>query len=312
MFKKIFYKYYDKSLPTPTSDERAFLVELQNTFLEFPEFETKNTSASEAEWLGNLNTLKKLVLENNPREFLRWELIRKTMFLTSKRVVQEELKYLKQLPDWDTRWRQAIKETYVGRPKPCALYPQSSGNLIHHAYHIAQFEEKTKSHIEDTDFVFEFGAGYGGMCRLIFNLGFRGKYLLYDLKPFSALQVYFLKTLGLPVCLENDFVKQNEPAITCLSNFNRLESLLTKQISASNKMFVGTWSISETPVSLRQSILPLVNDFQTFLIGYQDIFRDVDNITFFNRWASTNNHLAWKNWPIPHIPKNHYLFGKRK
>ena len=40
----------------------------------------------------------------------------------------------------------------------------------------------------------------GAKSRLFFKMGFHGKYILYDLPQFSALQTYYLKSVGIPVC----------------------------------------------------------------------------------------------------------------
>jgi hypothetical protein len=194
------------------------------------------------------------------------------------------MKYLKQHHEWNTRWRSAINEISVGNPIPYIFYPASSGNLIHHAYHVAQFEEKTKYKIQDMEFVFEFGGGYGSMCRLFHNLGFRGKYVIFDLPSFSALQTYYLKTGGFPV---------------------------QTVAEAANKMFVATWSISESPAKIREAVLSLVPGFQSFLIAYQDRFGEVDNVKYFEDWRKTVKNVAWNNWRINHISGSSYLVGTR-
>lgn len=131
------------------------------------------------------------------------------MFASAARYIFTELNFVKRSPEWITCRHRAIRESSVGHPIPYPFYPASSGNLIRHAYHVASFEEKTQCKTKDIDFVFEFGGdgGYGSMCRLFYNAGFHGKYVIFDLPPFSALQVYFLKTLGLPVQSEFEFLE---------------------------------------------------------------------------------------------------------
>jgi hypothetical protein len=199
----------------------------------------------------------------------------------------------------------------VGDPIPYLWYWRSSGNLIHHAYHLAQFEEKAEVLIHEIDYVFEFGGGYGSMCRLFFNLGFRGRYIIFDLPPFSALQAYFLKTLGLTVksALE---AKNTNTGIICLSDIQDLISLLRDRTQPRKDMFVATWSISECPIITRESILPLVSDFQTFMIAYQDTFGEVDNREFFYNWMQTIADVRWNAWQIEHLPGNNYLVGGAK
>src|SRR3712207_7978939 len=40
-------------------------------------------------------------------------------------------------------------------------WPESSGNLLHHAYHVCRFEEATGLRAEQLELVVEFGGGYG-------------------------------------------------------------------------------------------------------------------------------------------------------
>jgi hypothetical protein len=238
------------------------------------------------------------------------------MFVSFAAYIPTELKYLKHRPDWNTRWRTAIKESSVGRPRrygyhpiPYIFYPASSGNLIHQAYSLARFEEQTKVQVENMDYVFEFGGGYGSMCRLFYNLGFHGRYIIFDLPSFVALQRYFLRTLGLPVQSVTEFVK-SKTGIDCVSDIQHLIALLADHIEARNTMFIATWSISESPISIRDSVLPLTSEFQSFLIAYQDSFGEVNNVDFFANWQETIRNVAWHSWRIEHIPGNYYLVGR--
>jgi hypothetical protein len=306
--KKLLRIVLDRPLPPPSSDERVFLTEFQTACRELPVLETHSALPSERIWLSNLNRLRELVLKEDPREFLRWDVVNSTMFIAFAHYISTERNYLKRRPDWNTRWRKAIKESCVGHPTPYLFYPASSGNLIHHAYHVAQFEEKTQVQIDQLDFVFEFGGGYGSMCRLFYNLGFRGSYVIFDLPLFSALQTYYLKTLALPVRSRTEFLK-SRMAIVCLSDIQDLKTLLEDHLEAKN-LFIATWSISETPVHLREIVLPLVSNFYSFLIAYQDRFEEVNNLEFFDQWQEAMRHVIWHNLRIQHIPGNHYLFGR--
>lgn len=309
MVKKLLQFVFDKPLPLPSSQEERFLSELRTVFRDLPVLETTNVPPSEAAWLSNMNRLRELALNQDPREFLRWDVVSKTMFIADARYVSTELKYLKHRPDWNSRYRAAIKESPVGHPIPYAFYPVSSGNLIHHAYHVLQFEEQTKVQVHNIDLVFEFGGGYGSMCRLFCNLGFQGRYIIFDLPSFSALQRYYLKTLGLPVKSVTEFAK-SKTGIVCVSDIQELRALLADHIKADNTMFVATWSISESPISIRDSVLTLISEFKLFLIAYQDKFGEVDNVDFFNSWKGINRSVAWRDWRIEHIPGNNYLVGK--
>ena len=302
---------YDKPLASPTDREKQLVEELKTTFREFPILETANCPASEKEWYKNVNRLRELVLNNDPREFLRWHAISATMFTKYGSYVTPELKHLKSRPDWESRWCKIIKESSVGHPIPYWQYPSSSGNLIHHAYHLAKFEEETAISTNSINFVFEFGGGYGSMCRLLHNDGFRGEYVIFDLPAFSALQEFFLKSIGRTVH-SVDSLKTAGNGIVCISDLEQLREILSSDFTVRNSVFIGTWSISEAPIHLRNLILPLTLSFSGFLISYQDQFEEVNNIDFFRNWKVAQRDIEWHEWEIEHMPKNRYLVGKRR
>jgi len=313
--KRVFYKFlsslYDKPLAPPTDKEKQFVEKIKVAFREFQSLEPVGCSPSEKEWLENANRLRELVLGDDLREFLRWDVVLKTMAVTNAGYVSPELTYLKSRPDWNGRWATAIKESNIGHPIPYWQYPSSSGNLIHHAYHLAKFEEKTEMHANNMSLIFEFGGGYGSMCRLIHHLGFEGKYVLFDLPAFSALQTFFLESTGITVHSFEIF-ESAQSGVLCTSDLEELKEILSKHFEQSNSMFIATWSISETPISLRNSILPLITPFEAFLIAYQAQFGEVDNISFFKDWTSAQENIEWQDWQIKHIQNNNrYLIGKR-
>jgi hypothetical protein len=50
--------------------------------------------------------------------------------------VVPEFWHLRRRSDWSTRWRAALREMTLGRPRPFPLMLSSSGTLIHQAYHL--------------------------------------------------------------------------------------------------------------------------------------------------------------------------------
>jgi hypothetical protein len=306
--KKFINAVLNKLFLSPSIQEKEYIYELRTTFRKIPPFESTNELLPDMVWLSHMNVLQENILNRDPRRFLRWNVILRTMFAGNESYISTELKYLKNCLDWNMRWTSAIEESSVGHPVLYPFYPKSSGNLIHHAYHVAQFEEKTGIKVHNMNYVFEFGGGYGSMCRLLFNLGFKGKYIIFDLPPFSALQRYFLKNIGLPVLSSNTFNKQ-ETGILCLSDVRELKDLLAEHKEKSNSIFITTWSISESPISIRELILPQIIDFSSFLIAYQDRFGGINNLDYFKNWQDTYKVVTWYSSKIEHLPGNNYLFG---
>ena len=281
-----------------------FIEELRNK-LDVISKSSENNLQGEQQWLNNISRLNQLVRDENPESFLQWDVIKRTMVVGNADFIDIELDFLKSLLDWDDRWKLAIKEVEVGEPTLYPGYPESSGNLIHHAYHLAQFENHSGVKVNEMNVIFEFGGGYGNMYRLASKLGFKGKYIIFDFPAFSALQEYFIKSVGLEVLNVNNFATSNS-GLLCISNLVDLEYALSLFVENQGTMFLASWSISETPISFRESILSLVKKSANFLIAYQGKFEDNNNIEFFEKWKSTLEHIEWVNFKIEHIPNNYY------
>ena len=291
--------------------EQELIDELRVTFGSLPDF--AENMQGEKRWLDNIRRLRELVTKEDLRRFLQWDVIKRTMEVGDADFIEGELNFLRDRSNW-SRWQQAINEVPIGKPTLSRLYPASSGNLIHHAYHVAQFEDRTGVNIRDVRYVFEFGGGYGGMYRLIHNLDFEGKYVIFDFPEFSALQRYFIQSIGLEIHTVESF-KTAKNGVICISDLPALEMLLAECVPEDNGLFLATWSLSECPLSFRSEILSLLTQFKNFLIAYQGQFEGNDNVDFFDNWRNGKQQFDWHHYKIGHIPNqfygdNFYLFGK--
>jgi hypothetical protein len=274
--------------------------------------ETAGLPGSLAAWTAYANTVRELILSDDPRSFLRWRVIQTMLFAANQPYVFRDLRVLKQRPDWKSRWRKALRESPVGRPVPNALMPGSSGNLIHQAYHLVQFEDQARVPISRMNYVFEFGGGYGSMCRLFYNLGFRGKYLIFDLPIFSALQTFYLKAAGMTVVPPDLFASAGE-GVVAISDQARLKEILSALDASDRAMFIATRSISEIPVNERDFFLSLLGPFEAFLIYYSHLYREVDNREFFRKWSGTfSRDIEWHDRQDRDMEDTSYLVGGRK
>lgn len=300
--------FQDKRLELPNKKELELIHELKVTFQEIPPPTSEGGSETELSWFNNRVRLRKMVFEGDPRKFLRWDVIQTTMF-SNKLFHYRLLNYLKSKKDWNTVWRRAVEERTTGHPTPFFLYPKSSGATIQHAYHCSKFSEKTSIKMSEIDFIFEFGGGYGSLCRIAHTLNFKGKYILFDLPEFSALQAFYLKSENLPVVADTHFSKTAQ-GITCISDLNILRNLLTRA-SMERSLFIATWSLSEAPLSLREMILKLISSFDLFLFTYQHNFNHIDNIKFFHEMVQGFPAVKWYHWEMEYIKNNYYLIGKK-
>ena len=296
----------DKPIPPATQREMALIKDLKDEF----DMLRNDLAQANQEWSQYTNRLSELVADDDVRSFLRWDVIQESMFVGNEPYIKDELDYFGNLTDWKSKWSEAIVESPVGHPIPCVFYPDSSGNLIHHAYHLAQFEEKIGIKIDEISFVFEFGGGYGSMCRLFYNLGFSGDYVIFDLPPFSVMQRFYLRTLSLPV-LQMSSVSENHAGIVSLSDMADLEKVLSSSRirKGSRSLFLATWSLSEAPTELRDAIVSMISDFDMVLIAYQSSYAGVDNVQFFDNFRHHFTGMIWHNWEIGHLGGNWYLMG---
>ena len=251
------------------------------------------------------------MLETDPRGFLSWDIVTRTMFTVFDTYVVKELVHLRRQDDWTARWRPSLRESSVGRPARFPLFPRSSPNLIHDAYTLCVFKELTGVVPEQFENVLEFGGGYGSMCRLFFNLGFSGTYVIFDLPMLSSLQAYYLGSSRIPILSESSEAL-NRRGVHLVSEARQLWELCAR-LRRGKWLFIGTWSICETPLNVRNQFLPHVSNFDAFLIAFQKQFGEVNNCDFFARWQEqTSNLVEWHLAAIKHLPGHYYLVGKRR
>jgi hypothetical protein len=249
----------------------------------------------ESDWGHYNNAIADQILTGDISHFTEWDVIRQTMFTKLRSL--SPLEYLQSLPDWE-KWEKAIVESPVGNPEPYELYPQSSGNLIMQAELLARFLSNTDCKIENLNKIYEFGGGYGCMCRLIHNFGFTGEYTIMDLPAVLQLQQYYLGEM-------------TNGRITYL----RDEVDFKKQMTRDESLFIATWSISEVSYEMRKRILGGINT-KYVLIIFQATHNDFDNYDYFEKFVHENTSYEFDclemPYEFPHGIKHYYLFGTRK
>lgn len=287
----------------------SIVLKLREDVENVPESHVLNSTPFENEWIQNELRIRDHIRNDDPNRFCEWDVIRRTMFVDNQDYVRIELEYLRDLPNWSKRWANAINESKVGRPLKSQYYRKSSSNLIHHAYHLAQFEQATKITIDSLTHIVEFGGGYGSMCRLFYQLGYKGQYIIYDLPILCALQEFYLKSME----------KRAPPHWPATTGFNvsweseieGLRARLSGFDRGSRSLFIATWSISEASLQIRQRVFELVQETACFLIAYQDRYLGMDNTEYFRSFAANlPGKVIWVEKSIPHLPGNSYLFGR--
>lgn len=288
----------------PSEDEQKKIEQLRGGIMALPPLNlTEATSRAETAWLLNRQELRENILHRDPRNFLNWPVIKRTMF---NEAGIDKFTAIKESANWPV-WQAVIKEDKVGNPPPYSAYSKSSGNLINHLYSTAQFTGDTGIALEKLGTIFEFGGGYGSLARLITNLGFNGQYIIFDLPEFSLLQGYYLSSVFPEIPVHTSPTK--EAGFVLLSDFRQLADQL-KLVAID--CFIALWSLSESPLEIREQILPLIGESTDWFIGYQEKFKSIDNVSYFKELSSAHQNTTWQTKLVPNMGTNHYLFGVKK
>ena len=291
-----------KKIPPPTAREMEIMKDLRE------DISARAKNQGGTTWRGFSLRLRNYIRCFDPRRFLRWHVIRQTMFMA--RAWPECIDALKADSEWGNIWQPVIKEDSFGDPIPDPTLPESSGNRIVHAYHLLQLKKSTDISFKDLDTIVEFGGGYGNMCRLLRRLGFKGTYILYDLPEFISLQKFYLNGVGEGAINAKDLKEAMSKQNVLVSSREELEKVLGSA-KKQNSLFIATWSLSESPVAVREQVMPLVSDCTYYLFGYQPDFDEVNNVEYFRELSRQNEAIGWTE-KFEKIWNGYYLFGKKK
>ena len=157
-------------------------------------------------------------------------------------------------------------------------FPRFNDELITTTYnlrsnhHIETYIELTSKNIFEYDRIVEFGGGTGDLSKLIFDMGFVGEYIIYDLPEMLEIQ----KLNFLP--------SKKKPVFT------------TKIPKYSvNTLLISTWALSETPLTLRNEFIDILQPENWLIISQKNIF-DVDNESYFKSWSGKRSEIPWIHW----------------
>jgi hypothetical protein len=314
VLKKVYNWLYEllfsSKFKSTANKNENYCSELINEVKTLKSIDTKNLKGAELEWSMNVNEIIKSILTKNPQEFLSWDVIKYTMFVVRDKFVSPELKAIIKSDNYNSFWKAILKESNIGNPLRYWKYPKSSGNLIHHAYHLLRFNQTTNIKADELDFIFEFGGGYGSLCRVFHKAGFKNRYVIFDLPVFSAIQKYYLKNSEIKILEKKDYLTK-ESGVICISDIAELEELLNLISTNDNRLFLATWSLSETPLGFRENFVNLFSKFNYFLFAYQIQFIDVNNVQYFKNIQNKLENIEWQSSEIEHLPGNKYLIGNK-
>lgn len=140
----------------------------------------------------------------------------------------------------------------------------------------------TRQQLEKMDTIVELGAGLGEMCDIIHKLGFKGKYIIFDLPEVSAMQKWYHDKLG----YKN---------ITYTSDISDLP--------VDSDLCVATWSLTEMPIDLRNNIIEQIKDTKNWLVGYSTQIFNINNKDWIDSTLlSVVGNKKVETINIPHMP----------
>lgn len=252
-------------------------LELKNEMLRLP-----STTNALPIWNNQCFKLRRDILIKNPQDFISFSVIKETMFVGNPEYTFNE--YV-ELINSEKNYKQYLQDKNVFTENYLHPNDNTTGNTIHHLYHLYQFEKISKRNIRDMCSIVELGGGYGNMARLINMMGYDHAYYIVDLPEFCLLQEYYLIN----------------------TNVNNVKWTVPQH---KIDLFIATWSISEMPIEDRQQYLTVNSN--NFLLAFSSTFENIDNMQWFFQYPEIYNHLEWTMFQCPYIPNSYYMIGYTK
>lgn len=130
---------------------------------------------------------------------------------------------------------------------------QTTMNRIQNMGHLA-ITGWTKN-ISELDTIVEIGAGAGDLADIVYKLGFKGKYVIYDFPELLEIQKWYHDKLG-------------HKNIQYVSDVNELEAA---------DLCIATWSFTEMPLDLREEVMGRIGETKNWVVAYSNLIFGIDN-----------------------------------
>ena len=295
-----------------TREQTALKDALRKEILELPDIEENAAGGAESAWLAHRRELKRRILEEDPREFLTWDVVTGSMFVGNRPFIDSELRYLMKPAGLDTvSGKRSSRKTPPVIRKPYKGYRRSSGNRIHQAYHLARFQEETGLSVQPVSP----DRGVRRRLRQPVPAGPQARVqgAIHHLRPARICRPAEVlprlaghaadrgrrmhrRSAGHPLHVRSLRARFRDTAGSETGSFHR-------HVVAQRNGFGLPGAGS--------SRLPAIDGAAAYLITYQRDFEGVDNPRFFDAWRGKKPTVHWTHSEIPHMPGNFYLFGRR-
>jgi len=236
--------------------------------------------------------------EQNKSVFLRTKSISKSMHPNIDQLAQRYWNVIQKDDEFLSAAKSLSKESY-GSPLRFSKHPDISPVTVQHLFHIKEMSDKFGFFVPDSEInhVTDVGGGYGNTCRLFFELGFTGKYVIADFPEVNAIQEDFLTHHKIKAYYEDNI---------------KNKGLVPDKESKS--LLLGTFSINEMPLSERKHLEEIYREFDYLCIVHNLVFDDIDNVKYFaDLKKELSDEYDVQHYKDPHKGQGSYFFiGKRK
>lgn len=153
------------------------------------------------------------------------------------------------------------------------------------------------------DQILEYGGGTGDTAVTCRQLGFRGRHLIYDLRPSLLVQQMFLRSHGWPTyfvdLMDNEQLSRDQSLYlgrkTLMVPADLSGEVLAKAVSddrviLKKSLFIATFSLSESPLPDREKVLTSIKGFAVMLIRFAPTYDSIDNVQYFSEFANKLNN----------------------
>jgi hypothetical protein len=198
--------------------------------------------------------------EKLPKErFKVWASVMTVPFMTRARFFDYFTAVLPAAKE-DQRIRYALEDPDIGiTEQDRGIYNlfedfTTSMNRIQHMAHLV-LNGWTPEKLAELDTIVELGGGIGDMADIVYKLGFKGKYVIYDFPEVVAIQKWYHDQLG-------------HTNIVHTSEVNDLFDA---------DLMIGTWSFTEMPIDLRNEVMSKIGQTKNWLIAYSNEIFGINN-----------------------------------
>jgi hypothetical protein len=143
------------------------------------------------------------------------------------------------------------------------------------------------------------------------NGGFSGLHVICDLPHISSIQRLYLTLSGFTEVPREEMSQRQEHGF-CLIVDEHLDNAFNFFKSSNSRVgFVATWSLSETPMFVRERIFPrFFQVCEQYLIAFQPAWETISNVDYFSAFPNFRPELNWLKEEMPRTnpPPNFYLF----